>query len=109
MAPAPVDLLLTTTTNTDKGYENALRPELAKKSILHKIRIFGAMHESDKGLPTSSFTPSYRTLYYAKVKPVGLYLIKCFGEDAEKFEQRLEKLPNKGSYVCCSLTKYCSI
>jgi integrase len=109
-APREDSVLTTTTTTTsrvDGRYENSMRRQLAKNTVPEKIRIFGEMYQSDKGLSTKTFSPSYRALYYAKVKPVGLCLVKCFDGDVHQFAERLNKLPNKGMYVCCSVIKHC--
>jgi hypothetical protein len=85
---------------------NPLRPSLACNSKLEKIRILASMYQSDKDFSPSSFSPSYKALYYSKVKPVGLCLAHCFDGDIARFDQELGQLPNKGKYICCSSTHH---
>ena len=90
------------TATSNQSYENPLRPTLGGKSKLQRIQIIGAMYESDKGRRPCTFKSGYKTFYYTKVKPVGLCLAHCFLGDCELFDQALDKLPNRGTYICCS-------
>jgi integrase len=94
-------------TASNRTYANELRATLAGKSVPQKIRTLGSMYLQDKELSPSTFTGSYRTFYYSKVKPVGLCLALCYAGDSEAFGQRLDELPNKGKYKCCSLSNQC--
>ena len=87
--------------------KNPARPTLAGKSKIQKIRILASMYESDKLRQPCTFTMSYRALYYTKVKPVGRCLALCFDGDIELFDQKLDQLPIKGTYKCCSDSHHC--
>jgi hypothetical protein len=108
VASGPVVPPVPVPTSTDKGtYANPLRATLTGKSKSDRIRILSCMHESDKGLAPSLFTKSYKTFYYTKVKPVGRCLTECFDGDIATFDQKLDQLPNKGKYICCSSFHHC--
>jgi integrase len=107
VVPRTVPLAVANPKATKMAYGNELRPTLKGKSVTEKIRILGSMFQSDKQLSPSTFTASYRTFFYCKVKPVGLCLVKCFDGDIAQFGERLQELPNKGKYECCSDCKSC--
>jgi hypothetical protein len=93
--------------SSNLSYQNPLRPTLALKTKIQKIRILSSMYESDKLRQPCTFTTSYRALYYTKVKPVGRCLALCFQGDIELFDQKLDQLPIKGTYKCCSDSHHC--
>jgi hypothetical protein len=94
-------------TTANLSYSNPERPTLAGKSTLERIKIFGSMYESDKGLRPCTFKAAYKSFFYSKVKPVGLCLAHCFGGDIALFDQKLDSLPNRGTYSCCSDSHLC--
>jgi hypothetical protein len=90
-------------------YYNPQRSTLAKKSNFHRIHIYDSMYQEDKGRASGTFTPSYKTLFYQKVKPVARCLALCYRGDVATFSLDLGDvvLPNKGKYECCSFSKNC--
>jgi hypothetical protein len=92
-----------------RTYYNPQRSTLAKQSNSHRIHIYDSMYQEDKGRASGTFTPSYKTLFFQKVKPVARCLALCYQGDVATFSLGLGDfvLPNKGKYECCSFSKNC--